>query len=66
MPPVNYHGMNTYLKNKRPLVSHSRMAKITINNFVTSGPYVPKFDPGDKDSTWQLNYKYNFFLSGRT
>ncbi len=38
--------------------------KITINNFVTSGPYVPKFDPGDKDSTWQLNYKYNFFLSG--
>lgn len=36
--------------------------KITMNNFVTSGPYVPKFDPGDRDSTWQLNYKYQFFF----
>nr|UHK04505.1 MAG: ORF1 [Torque teno midi virus] len=36
--------------------------KITINNFVTSGPYMPKFEPGDRDSTWQLNYKYQFFF----
>nr|UHM27471.1 MAG: ORF1 [Torque teno midi virus] len=34
----------------------------TINNFVTSGPYMPKFEPGDRDSTWQLNYKYKFFF----
>nr|UHM27490.1 MAG: ORF1 [Torque teno midi virus] len=34
----------------------------TINNFVTSGPYMPKFEPGDKDSTWQLNYKYTFYF----
>nr|UHM27487.1 MAG: ORF1 [Torque teno midi virus] len=36
--------------------------KITLNNFVTSGPYMPKFEPGDRDSTWQLNYKYQFFF----
>ncbi len=37
---------------------------VTINNFVTAGPYMPKFEPTDKDSTWQLNYHYKFFLSG--
>ena len=36
--------------------------KIVINNFVCSGPYMPKFQPEDKDTTWQLNYKYEFFF----
>nr|UHM27159.1 MAG: ORF1 [Torque teno midi virus] len=35
---------------------------VTINNFVTAGPYMPKFEPTDKDSTWQLNYHYKFFF----
>jgi len=36
--------------------------KIIINSFVCAGPYMPKFQPEDKDTTWQLNYKYEFFF----
>ncbi len=32
-----------------------------INDIVCTGPYVPKFY-NKPDSTWQLNYKYQFFF----
>ncbi len=35
----------------------------TINQIVECGPYVPKLGQ-TRESTWELPYKYNFFLSG--
>lgn len=33
----------------------------TINNIVSSGPYIPKLDQV-KNSTWELDYKYCFYF----
>lgn len=33
----------------------------TINNFVLTGPYIPKYGD-DKDSTWQLKSRYSFYF----
>ncbi len=35
--------------------------KGTINTFVISGPYVPKYND-QKGSTWELDYSYKFFF----
>nr|UHM26426.1 MAG: ORF1 [Torque teno midi virus] len=35
--------------------------KETINMLVTLGPYIPKLKD-DRDSTWELNYKCNFYF----
>nr|UHK05396.1 MAG: ORF1 [Torque teno midi virus] len=34
---------------------------VTINNFVESGPYVPRLE-NQKSSTWELNYFYKFYF----
>lgn len=34
----------------------------TINAIVASGPFVPKFDPSIKKSTWDLHSRYQFFF----
>nr|UHM26651.1 MAG: ORF1 [Torque teno midi virus] len=33
-----------------------------INQIVCCGPYVPKFDIGQRHTTWELNYFYQFFF----
>nr|UHK04945.1 MAG: ORF1 [Torque teno midi virus] len=33
----------------------------TINNFVMCGPYIPKYTD-DRDSTWELPYRYIFYF----
>nr|UHM27175.1 MAG: ORF1 [Torque teno midi virus] len=35
--------------------------KQTLNNFVESGPYIPKYSE-ETASTWELNYWYNFYF----
>lgn len=32
----------------------------TLNAIVEAGPFIPKFEPGCKKSTWELKYFYNF------
>ena len=32
----------------------------TLNAIVEAGPYIPKFAPGSKKSTWELKYFYTF------
>lgn len=34
----------------------------TINAIVMTGPFIPKFDPSIKKSTWDLHSKYTFFF----
>lgn len=34
----------------------------TINALVAAGPFVPKFDPSIKKSTWDLHSKYQFYF----
>ena len=34
----------------------------TLNSIVEASPYIPKFIPGDKRSTWELKYFYKFFF----
>ena len=43
-----------------PTVEHQQM---TINTFVESGPFIPKY-ARDRESSWDLHGKYSFILSG--
>nr|UHK06843.1 MAG: ORF1 [Torque teno midi virus] len=39
-----------------------RYQQETINSIIMTGPFVPKFDPSIKKSTWELHSNYTFYF----